>query len=85
MSLPNRGVLHAAAASFQMKCVKSDYKIYTHAVAATPSPLLQALCQRVMADSLTGIKLFHLHVTGNAPWTDERLQGAVEVDATVNA
>lgn len=40
-------------------------RVFVHGAAATPHPLLQALCART---DLTGVTLYHLHTEGPAPW-----------------
>lgn len=41
--------------------VENGFKIFVHGAAATPTPLLNALCDR---SDLEGVKLYHLHLTG---------------------
>uniref|UniRef100_A0A915B6L3 Acetyl-CoA hydrolase n=1 Tax=Parascaris univalens TaxID=6257 RepID=A0A915B6L3_PARUN len=49
--------------------IKSGDSIFVHGIAATPTPLLQGLCDYVKANDLKGIKLHHLHLEGPVPWT----------------
>jgi len=44
-----------------MRFIKSGDKIFVHGASATPTPLLEAMVGR---KDLTGIKLYHLHLTG---------------------
>ncbi|VDL73337.1 unnamed protein product [Nippostrongylus brasiliensis] len=43
--------------------------IFIHGIAATPTPLLKGLCEHAKANDLKGIKLHHLHLEGETPWT----------------
>ncbi len=60
-----------------VKCIKSEDKVYVHAVAATPGPLLEALCSRAKEDNLKNIKLYHLHLTGETPWATQEFEGII--------
>jgi acyl-CoA hydrolase len=46
--------------------VKSGMRIFVHAAAATPIPLLEALSNRT---ELEGLRLYHLHTSGPSPFT----------------
>ena len=47
--------------------VHSGMKVFIQGACATPTPLLEALAVR---DDLENIKLYHLHLAGNAPWLE---------------
>jgi 4-hydroxybutyrate CoA-transferase len=47
--------------------LRSGMRVFVHGAAATPHPLLGALCART---DLQGVTLYHLHTDGPAPWTD---------------
>ncbi|CAJ0591459.1 unnamed protein product [Cylicocyclus nassatus] len=49
--------------------IKSGDNIFIHGIAATPTPLLKGLCEHAKANNLKGIKLHHLHLEGETPWT----------------
>ncbi|KHJ97199.1 putative 4-hydroxybutyrate coenzyme A transferase [Oesophagostomum dentatum] len=44
--------------------------IFVHGIACTPTPLLKGLCEHAKANNLKGIKLHHLHLEGETPWTE---------------
>jgi len=46
--------------------VTSGMRVFVHGAAATPAPLLAALAAR---NDLEGVRLYHLHTEGEAPWT----------------
>ncbi len=46
--------------------VASGMRVFVHGASATPTPLLEALAAR---DDLDGVRLYHLHTAGAAPWT----------------
>ncbi|KAL6735453.1 hypothetical protein Aduo_005895 [Ancylostoma duodenale] len=52
------------------KQIKSGDNIFVHGIAATPTPLLKGLCEHAKANNLKGIKLHHLHLEGETPWTE---------------
>lgn len=46
--------------------VRSGMRLFVHGAAATPHPLLAALTRRA---DLEGVRLYHMHTEGEAPWT----------------
>jgi 4-hydroxybutyrate CoA-transferase len=47
--------------------IQSHMKVFVHGAAATPTPLLAALCKR---EELKNVTLYHLHVSGDIPYAD---------------
>lgn len=47
--------------------LKSGMNLFLHGTSATPTPLLEALCQR---DDLNDITIYHLHLCGPVPFAD---------------
>lgn len=47
--------------------LRSGMNVFVHGAAATPTPLLQAMCRR---QDLTDIRLYHMHTEGPAPFLD---------------
>jgi len=45
--------------------LKSGMKIFIHGAAATPTPLLEAMCRR---QDLRDVELYHMHTEGPAPF-----------------
>lgn len=62
-----KNVQNAVAADEAVQALKSGMNIFVHGAAATPTPLLEAMCRR---QDLTGITLFHLHTEGPAPFLE---------------
>jgi len=52
--------------------IKSGMKVFVHGAAATPTPLLAALCKR---QDLADVRLYHLHVSGDIPFADSSHKG----------
>lgn len=52
--------------------VKSGARVFIHGAAATPTPLVEALCRR---HDLADVSLYHLHTAGPAPFTDPEHAG----------
>ncbi len=50
-----------------MAGLQSGMNIFVHGAAATPTPLLEAMCRR---NDLTGLRLFHMHTEGPAPFLE---------------
>ena len=47
--------------------VRSGSRIFVQGTSATPTPLLEALAER---DDLEDVRLYHLHLAGDAPWVE---------------
>jgi acyl-CoA hydrolase len=47
--------------------IESGMKVFIHGAAATPTPLLKALCKR---QDLADVRLYHLHLSGEIPFAD---------------
>jgi len=52
--------------------VQSGHRVFIHGAAATPTPLLQALCRRT---ALEAVSLYHLHLAGECPIAAPEHQG----------
>jgi len=52
--------------------IKSGMKVFIHGAAATPTPLLTALCKR---RDLADVRLYHLHLSGDIPFADPGQKG----------
>lgn len=62
------GVLkNAVSADEAVSHLKSGMKVFVHGAAATPTPLLQAMCRR---QDLRDIQLYHMHTEGPAPFLE---------------
>ncbi len=55
------------SASDAIAHVKSGMRVFVHGAAATPTPLLDALCERT---DLEGVTLYHLHTSGPARFAE---------------
>lgn len=62
----------AVSAADAVAHVKSGNRAFVHGAAATPTPLMEALCQR---DDLADVRLYHLHTNGPAPFADASQKG----------
>ena len=68
MNWKDKAVSADEVASF----VPSNSRVFVHSTAATPTPVMEALCEREDVDDVT---LYHLHTEGPAPWVDESRAG----------
>ena len=50
--------------------VNSGMRLFVHGACATPAPLLEALSRRRQVE---GVRLYHLHTAGEAPFAAEDL------------
>lgn len=63
---------HAVAAQDAVQALRSGMNVFIHGAAATPTPLIEAMCQR---DDLSAVTLYHLHTEGPAPFLAESCRG----------
>lgn len=61
-----------------VKGIDSGASIFVHGVAATPSPLLDALCTHANKSGLKNIVLHHLHLEGQAEWIKPEYDGVIK-------
>lgn len=54
--------------------ITSGMRVFSHGASATPAPLLAALSART---DIEGVRLYHLHTDGPAPWTDSACRGRI--------
>jgi len=64
----------AVSADEAVRHLKSGMNIFVHGAAATPTPLLEAMCRR---PDLTGVNLYHLHIEGPAPFFEPECQSRI--------
>lgn len=62
----------AVAAQDAVQVLRSGMHVFIHGAAATPTPLLEAMCRR---EDLNGVTLYHLHTEGPAPFLAESCRG----------
>jgi acyl-CoA hydrolase len=55
--------------------IESGEQVFVQGAAATPTPLLEALCRRAV--SLSRVGVVHLHTEGPAPHLDPRMEGHI--------
>jgi acyl-CoA hydrolase len=70
--LPPDWKSRAVDADAVMAHVQSGQRAFVHGAAATPTPLLQALCRRT---SVENVSLYHLHLAGDCPIAAPEHQG----------
>jgi acyl-CoA hydrolase len=57
----------AVSAEEAVKAIKCGAHVFIHGMAATPTPLTNAMAARA---DLEGVKLYHLHTEGHCAWAD---------------
>ncbi|MGK5087497.1 acetyl-CoA hydrolase/transferase C-terminal domain-containing protein [Bdellovibrionota bacterium FG-2] len=55
-----------------VEVIKSGMRVFLHGAAATPTPLIESLCDK---PGLEGVKLYHLHTSGPCRFADESQAG----------
>ncbi|WP_338357281.1 acetyl-CoA hydrolase/transferase family protein [Yeosuana marina] len=62
-----------------VKVIKSNDRVYIQAAAATPQILINAMTQRF--EELRNVEVCHLHVEGNAPYSNPELRDSFHVNS----
>jgi acyl-CoA hydrolase len=62
----------AVSPSDAVALIRSGMRIFVHGAAATPTPLLQALCART---DLEDVRIYHLHLEGPIPFAAPEFAG----------
>ena len=62
----------AVSADEAVSVISAGMRVFIHGAAATPTPLIDALCRR---RDLADVTLYHLHTAGPAPFADPEHQG----------
>ncbi|HEX5817901.1 MAG TPA: acetyl-CoA hydrolase/transferase C-terminal domain-containing protein [Gemmatimonadales bacterium] len=65
-------LFQATSAAEAVSCVRSGMRVFLHGAAATPTPLIEALCART---DLEDVWLYHLHTEGPAPFAAPEMRG----------
>ena len=64
-----------------VKVVKSSDRVHIHSVAATPHPLIKALCERGRNKELRNVRIQHLHTEGPAPYAEKEFEGIFQLES----
>ncbi len=62
----------AVSAENAVQAIQSGAHVFIHGASATPTPLIEALAART---ELEGVRLYHLHTAGPAPFAERGLKG----------
>lgn len=54
-------------------------KVFIHAAAATPVPLVEAMARWGKKNQLKDVEVIHIHIEGNAPHVDPDCEGKVRL------
>ena len=62
----------AVSAEDAVGLIQSGMNVFVHGAAATPTPLLKAMVGR---NALEGVRLYHIHTTGETPFVEPGCEG----------
>jgi acyl-CoA hydrolase len=72
MTLDPSWTNRAMSADDAMSLIRSGMRVFVHGAAATPTPLIEALCRRT---DLEAVRLYHMHTAGPSPFVDPEQLG----------
>lgn len=64
----------AVSADEAVEKLQSGMNVFIHGGAATPTPLIEAMCRR---SDLTDLRLYHMHLEGPAPFVEPSCHGRI--------
>ncbi len=64
-----------------VKVIKSNDRIHLHSVAATPHPLIKAMCKRGRNKEFKNVRIQHLHTEGAAPYAGKEFEGIFQLES----
>ncbi|HKI88234.1 MAG TPA: acetyl-CoA hydrolase/transferase C-terminal domain-containing protein [Draconibacterium sp.] len=64
-----------------VKVVKSNDRVHLHSVAATPQPLIEAMCERGRNKEFRNVRIQHIHTEGSAPYADKEFEGIFQLES----
>ena len=53
----------------------SGFRVFIHGAAATPVPLIEAMCQHGLKAGLTDVELLHIHTEGPGTYNKPEFEG----------
>ncbi|HDR51447.1 MAG TPA: acetyl-CoA hydrolase/transferase family protein [Mariniphaga anaerophila] len=69
------------SASEAVKVIKSNDRIHLHSVAATPLPLIRAMCERGANKEFRNVRIQHIHTEGEAPYANPEFEGIFQLES----
>ena len=72
MSLDPGWIHRAVSADEALTHIQSGMRVFVHGAAATPTPLVEAMCRRL---DLEAVRLYHLHTAGPCSFADPEHAG----------
>ena len=64
----------AVSAEEATALIRSGMRVFMHGAAATPTPLIEAVCRR---QDLEGVRLYHIHTAGPSPFAEPEMEGRI--------
>ncbi len=69
------------SAAEAVRVIKSNDRIHIHSVAATPHPLIKAMCDRGRNKEFRNVRIQHLHTEGDAPYAGKEFEGIFQLES----
>ena len=64
-----------------VKVIKSNDRIHMHSVAATPHPLIRAMCDRGRNKEFRNVRIQHIHTEGEVAYADREFEGIFQLES----
>ncbi len=73
--------IKTVSAEEAVKVIKSGDRIHIHSVACAPQKLIQAMCERGRNKAFNNVKVQHLHIEGDAPYSSPEFEGVFQLES----
>jgi acyl-CoA hydrolase len=73
--------INIVSAAEAVKVIKSGDRIHMHSVACAPQKLIAAMCERGRNREFKNVKIQHLHIEGDAPYSNKEFEGIFQLES----
>lgn len=73
--------INIVTAEEAVKVIKSGDRIHMHSVACAPQKLIAAMCERGRRKEFRNVKIQHLHIEGDAPYSGAEFEGVFQLES----
>lgn len=73
--------INIVTAEEAVKVIKSGDRIHIHSVACAPQKLIAAMCERGRRNEFRNVKIQHLHIEGDAPYSGAEFEGVFQLES----
>ncbi len=73
--------IKTVSAKEAVQVINSGDRIHIHSVACAPQKLIQEMCERGRNQEINNVKIQHLHIEGDAPYSAPEFEGVFQLES----